>query len=238
MQEAQFHRAVADWSMPLPHPRMRIYRNNVSAALVTALKVRFPVTEQLVGREFFFAMAREYASADKPKSAVLIEYGAGFPDFIRSFPPAAGVPYLADVAALENLWWRAYHAEEAPCLTADALSVVAPENWGSLRFTFHPSTGLMQSNHAAGSIWLAHHGGPPMSAVRTGLPEAIVVARPFGEVILRAVPPTSFTFLAALGRGESLADAVELAQHLHLEFDIGTQIAGLLSLHLLQGYTL
>ncbi len=237
MQEVEFHRAVADWSAHLPHPRMRIYRNNVSAALVNALKVRFPVTEQLVGREFFFAMAREYASANKPKSAVLIEYGAGFPDFIRAFAPAAAVPYLADVAALENLWWRAYHAEDVPCLAADALSSVAPEQWGSLRFVFHPSAAVMQSAHAVGSIWLAHHGGPPMNAIRTGLPEFIVVARPRDEVILRVISPASFVFLDALARGNSLADAIELAQLHYPDFDIGTQITGLLSLHLLQGYT-
>lgn len=237
MQEFAVHRAMGDWSSTLPHPRLGIYRNNVTAALVNALRVRFPVTGQLVGADFFFAMAREFADANRPQSAVLIDYGAGFPGFIRGFAPAAGVAYLAEVADLENLWWRAYHAGEAAALTADALAGLTDDQWADLRFAFHPSVGLMQSPHAAASIWQAHHGGPPMNAIATGTPECILVGRPHGEVVLRVVPPPSFTFLEALTRGERLADAVELAQQRHSAFDIGAQIHGLLSLDLLTGYS-
>ncbi len=238
MQEAAVHRVVGDWSSPLPHPRLEIYRNNVSAALVNALKVRFPVTGQLVGTEFFFAMAREFAGGNRPQSAVLIEYGAAFPDFIRDFSPAASVPYLADVAALENMWWRAYHAGEADALTAEALAGLSDGQWAALRFDFHPSAGLMHSPHAAASIWQAHHGGPPMSAIRTGTPECILVTRPHGEVMIRVISPSSFAFLEPLMMGQRLADAVEQAQRQYPAFEIGAQINGLLSLHLLTGYSL
>lgn len=238
MQEAVLQRVIGDWKSPLPHPRLRIYRNNVTAALANALRVRFPVTEQLVGGEFFLTMAREFADAHRPQSAVLIDYGAEFPDFIRDFAPAAGVAYLSDVAALENLWWRAYHAAETAPLAMDAFSKIAPDLWGDLRFVFHPSAGMMPSPHAIGSIWLAHHGGPPMSAIRTDMPEAVLVTRPHGQVGLRVIPQSSFAFLAALAKGERLAEAVEQAQTEHPEFDTGAHIGGLLSLHILQGYIL
>jgi len=236
MQEAAVHRAVGDWSSPLIHPRLGIYRNNVSAALVNALKVRFPVTAQLVGDAFFFAMARDFADANRPRSAVLIDYGAEFPDFIRSFAPAGGVPYLADVAELESLWWHAYHAGEADTLRVEALAGLTEEQWAGLRLTFHPSAGLMRSSHAVASIWLAHHGGPPMSAIRIGTPECIVVSRPRGEVLLRIIPPESHEFLSALAAGERLADAVEQAARLYPDFDTGAQVSGLFSLDLLTGY--
>jgi hypothetical protein len=236
MQEAAVYQALGNWSVPLPHPRLRIYRNNVSAALVNALKVRFPVTEQLVGAEFFFAMARAFADANRPRSAVLIGYGDDFPDFIRDFAPADGVPYLADVAALESLWWRAYHAGEAGTIRAEALSGLPEERWPDLRFRLHPSAGLMRSSHAAASIWRAHHGGPPMSAIRTGTPETILVSRPHGEVLLRVITPASFAFLAALLAGRRLGDAVEDADCLHPDFDTGAQIGALFSLELVTGY--
>jgi hypothetical protein len=236
MREAAVHRAVGDWSSPLPHPRLGIYRNNVSAALVNALKVRFPVTEQLVGEAFFFAMARGFADANRPCSAVLIDYGAEFPDFIRGFAPAEGVPYLADVAQLESLWWHAYHAGEADTLRVEALAGLAEEQWARLRLGFHPSARLMRSSHAVASIWLAHRGGPPMSAIRTATPECVVVSRPHGEVVLRVIPPASFAFLTALAAGKRLADAVEQAAGLYPDFDTGAQISGLFSLDLLTGY--
>jgi hypothetical protein len=236
MREVAVHRAVGDWSSPLPHPRLGIYRNNVSAALVNALRVRFPVTEQLVGEAFFYAMARDFADATRPRSAVLIDYGAEFPDFIRGFAPAAGVSYLADVAQLESLWWHAYHAGEADALRAEALAGLTEEQWAGLRLDFHPSVGLMRSSHAAASIWLAHRGGPPMSAIRTSSPECAVLSRPHGEVVLRMIPPASFAFLAALAAGERLADAVEQAAGLYPDFDTGAQVSGLFSLDLLTGY--
>ena len=236
MQESALHLALSDWSSALTHLRLGIYRNNVSSALVNALKVRFPVTAQLVGDPFFFAMARDFADANRPRSAVLIEYGEGFPGFIRGFAPAAGVPYLADVAALESLWWRAYHAAEADSMKPEAIAQLGEEVWAGLRFRFHPSVGLMRSPHAAASIWLAHHGGAPVNAIRTGAPECILVSRPDADVVLRIIPPASHAFLAALLAGERLADAVEMAASQYPGFDTGAQVGALLTLQLLTGH--
>lgn len=236
MKEQDLHSALTDWTSALGHPRLRIYRNNVSSALVSALKVRFPVTAQLVGDEFFFAMAREFADANRPRSAVLIEYGASFPGFIGGFAPAAGVPYLADVAALENLWWRAYHAAEADAMMPGSLAELSEEQWAGLRFRFHPSAGLMRSPFAAASIWLAHRGGAPMTAVRIGEPECILVSRTEADVALRIISPESCSFLESLLAGECLADAIEAVAGQHPGFDAAEQIVALLSLQILTGH--
>ena len=236
MRALDLDMALCDWASPLPHPRLKIYRNNVSAALVSALKVRFPVTQQLVGDAFFFAMARDFADANRPKSAVLIEYGAAFPGFVQGFAPAATVPYLSDVAALENLWWRAYHAADADVMTPASLADLSEEQWAGLRLRFHPSLGLMRSPFAAASVWLAHHGGAPMNAIRTGEPECILVSRPDSDVMLRIISPESYAFLDALIAGERLADAVEATAGQHPGFDAAEQIVALLSLQLLTGF--
>ncbi len=236
MKEHELHLALRDWALPLKQPRLRIYRNNVSAALVNALKVRFPVTAQLVGDHFFFAMAHDFADANRPQSAVLIAYGDAFPGFVRGFAPAETVPYLADVAALENLWWRAYHAAEADALTPASLAELGEEAWAGLRFCFHPSVGLMRSEHAAASIWFAHNGGTAMHAVCTGEPECILVSRPDSDVVLRIISPANYSFLEALFAGECLADAVETAAGQHPGFDAAEQIVALLSLQLLTGF--
>ena len=236
MQEQDLHLALADWTAPLKHPRLSIYRNNVSSSLVNALKVRFPVTAQLVGDEFFFAMAREFAETNRPQSGVLIEYGAAFPGFISSFAPAAVVSYLADVASLENLWWRAYHAGEAAEMSPASLAGLSEEQWARLRFRFHPAVGLLRSPFAAASIWLAHHGGAPMHAIRTGEPECILVSRPEADVMLRIISPESYSFLESLIAGECLADAIETAAARYPGFDAAAQVTALLSLQILTGH--
>ena len=98
----------------VPSRRFAVYRNNVVTGLVKALRSRFPVTETIVGEEFFAAMARIFVTAQPPRSPLLATYGDAFPAFIVTFEPARDLPYLADVARLEAARTRAYHAADAP----------------------------------------------------------------------------------------------------------------------------
>jgi len=90
--------------------------------LIGALADTFPVTRELVGAPFFDAMARCFIDAEPPRSPVLTEHGDTFPEFVSAFPPAAGLPYLPDLARLELARVRAYHAADATALGADALA--------------------------------------------------------------------------------------------------------------------
>ena len=51
-------------------------------------------------------MARAYIAVEKPRDALIIRYGASFPDFIAAFEPARDLAYLPDVAKLESAWVR------------------------------------------------------------------------------------------------------------------------------------
>ncbi|HSK41563.1 MAG TPA: DNA-binding domain-containing protein, partial [Arenibaculum sp.] len=106
-RQTGFAAALLDPGAPAPHGlvgpdglpsarRFGIYRNNVLAGLSDVLKAAYPATCRIVGEDFFAAMARLYVLAEPPRSPRLIEYGAGFPDFIARFEPAAALPYLAD----------------------------------------------------------------------------------------------------------------------------------------------
>ena len=109
-----------------PASRFAVYRNNVHSSLINALAAGYPVTLQLVGDEFFRAMAGVYVQGFPPTSALINEYGGDLADFIQGFAPAASVPYLADVARLERLRVRAYHAADAVAL--DQQDVIAALN--------------------------------------------------------------------------------------------------------------
>ncbi len=98
---------------------------------------------------------------------MLIHYGAGFPAFVRGFAPAADLPYLPDVAALEDAWADAYHAAEAAPLPPAALAEVEPERLESLRLAFHPAARLLSFATPAVSLWAAHQGeGEPAAAAK------------------------------------------------------------------------
>ena len=114
------------WDRSDPTRRLAVYRNNVLGSLVDGLVSSFPVVQALVGEDFFRAMAAMFVRVAPPCSPVLAEYGGGFANFIASFAPAGGLPYLPDIARLEFARIQAFHAADAPVLSmADATSALA-----------------------------------------------------------------------------------------------------------------
>ena len=78
--------------------RFSVYRNNVIVSLTEALEQTFPAIQNLLGEEYFKALARAFVVQHPPKSPVLIWYGADFAAFIEAFPPLEAYPYLATSA--------------------------------------------------------------------------------------------------------------------------------------------
>jgi hypothetical protein len=234
MLEHEFRSALVDPSI-LPHARFPIYRNNVSGALIGALRVRFPVVEQLVGGDFFYAMAGSYVAAHKPISAVLIHYGASFADFIESFDGASDLNYLADVARFENAWWLSYHAAEAPTFDPQKLVALGPEQWGGLRFKFHPATQLFKTDHGVVTIWQWHQVKEnPEALVADGV-EFAIVSRSDAQVEVRLITAESYHFLYRLVAGESLEKAVGATTDEFPDFELQEHLTALMQLNLLTG---
>lgn len=213
-----FVEALADpWAPPPAETRGRegrpdarrfaVYRNNVAVGLIASVEMRYPVTRRLVGDDFFRGLARAYVAGNKPRSPVLIHWGADFPAFIGAFEPAREIPYLADVARLENAWVEAYHAAEATPLGLAELATVDPERLGELRFVFHPAVRLLRLAHPAASIWAAHQGASEPRSPDHWRPEDALIARPHADVDVRILPTGGYQFAAALLSGASLAEA-------------------------------
>lgn len=211
-----------------PARRFAVYRNNVYAGLIDALAKRFPATAKLVGDAFFRAMAREFVETSPPRSAVLLRYGGDFPDFIGAFPPAAAVPYLADVARLEWVWHEAYHAADAEPLSQEALSALGPraENVG---FVLHPSLNLVRSAYPVITIWeLSMRDGEDEPGRLPAGGEDALVLRPALQVTVRRLPPGGAAFVEALMAGAKLPAAAAIAEEAEPSFDLATNLAGLM----------
>jgi hypothetical protein len=217
------------------HARFPIYRNNVAAALSGALRVRFPVVEQLVGGDFFNAMAGEYIADHKPNSAVLIHYGASFADFIASFEGAASLPYLADVAHFENGWWHSYHAADAEVLLPEALAAISPEEWGNLTFEFHPTVQLIESRYSAAAIWQWHQAKNNDAPLDVAGHEYALISRPDAAVEVRIIAGDGHAFFSHLKSGVNLETALTQVQNDFPDFDLQTNLAALIQLGLIIG---
>ncbi|MBX3577282.1 MAG: putative DNA-binding domain-containing protein [Rhizobiaceae bacterium] len=238
--QADFAQALTNPAQPVPigltttdgrnDPlRFAVYRNNVFVGLTQALAKRFPVTRRLVGEEFFAGMARVYADAEKPASPLLFRYGDTFPDFIATFPPAASLPYLADLARLETALTRAYHAADVAPLGLDVLSAIAPDTLPRTVLLPHPSAAQLVSAWPVGTIWAAHQ-GEIVGTVASRAAETVIVARPVMDVGVHVVPANHAGFSAAVFEGATLGDAAARALDSDAAFDFGAALVGLVSL--------
>jgi hypothetical protein len=225
--EVPYPPGLTTWNGSDPARRFAVYRNNVIVSLVDALADIFAVTEELVGETFFRAMARVFAYANPPTSRVLAFYGEGFPDFIEGFPPASRVPYLADVARLEFMRVRAYHAADvAPVRSEEIVAVLTDaDNLPHLNLSIHPSLGILDSTAAVVSLWAAHQGVGDLAKVVPNMPETALVVRDGLDVEVSEIPRAAGVFIEALQREETLGNAMVSAQALDPDFDAAVPLA-------------
>jgi hypothetical protein len=218
---------LTTWNRSDPGVRFAVYRNNVVVSLVAALAEAFPVTQRLVGDEFFAAMARLYVAAFPPKSPVLALCGDDFPAFIEAFEPARAVPYLADVARLEALRVRAYHAADAVAMPAQRLAdlLSRAELLPQLRLRLHPSVGVLRSAFAVVSLWAAHHGLLDIAQVDPFHAERALVLRNDLDVEVIGLSEGAQDFIEQLGRGAPLATASAFALSKSDRFDLAATLA-------------
>ena len=200
--------------------RFSVYRNNIIVSLKDAMSDGFPAVKSLVGDAFFAAMTDVFIRKNPPQSPILATYGDSFAAFVKDFPPAASLPYLSDVAALEYALRRAYHA-------ADAQPVFAQEfenpNVFSAKIAFAPAVAMLSSTFPVSDIRTAALGGPkPTSAAQD-----VLITRPDLDPIATAFPSGTSAIFIALQNGIPLGEAVQAApEALDLTAFIGALVSG------------
>jgi hypothetical protein len=229
--QCAFARALLDPELPAPtglearhglppERRFAVYRNNVCVGLVDALAERFPVCRQLVGDEFFRAMARRYAREFPPRTPMLFEYGDGFATFVANFEPARELPYLPDVARLEYAVGVAYHAENATPLATDVIRALPLDRLEEATATWHPSMHVVASNYPIVSIWRRHMSHEPMTPLALDRGEEALVVRPELAVVVALLPAGGTAFVDALKAGRIFEQAVTAAIGVAGDFDL------------------
>jgi len=220
--------------------RIAIYRNNVFSNLREALRTLFPVTERLVGAEFFNYLTEEFIRRYPSPAGDLNCFGADLGRFISTFSPAAGLPYLADVADLE---WRAhtvYHARDCAGLDCTRLSAVDPEDYDRLHFHPHPATALFDSVYPVHRIWQVNqpaYTGDQVVDLDSGAVR-LLIERRGGGVELQTLSPGTWALLNAMTNHADFARAGELALQAEPSLDLGHCLSDLIAQSTLVDFSL
>jgi hypothetical protein len=211
---------------------LAVHRNNAMSGLIKVVAARFPTVRRLLGEDCFLETVRQFIAAEPPRSPLLLEYGDGFPEFLRRVGEDA---CIADISELDVARGKAYHAADAVALPPQAFAAIPAERLAGLRLTFHPSVSLLQSRFPIVSIWQANQEAGD-AARQQARPEAALIARPMLEVEVWKLPPGGFAFLAALRRGATMAEATEDAMDGAPEFDLAVNLSVLIEARIVTGF--
>lgn len=198
--------------------RLKVYRSNIVGGISDNFAKTFPLLEKLVGEDFLKQMIRGFVLVHPPSAGCLNAFGAGFPDFIRRYAPAEGLPYLPDMAMLELAMNTAYYAKDDTGLSAQALSALAPEVLGETVLNLRSSATLVSSPYALEALrdyCLAPEGQPPVLEQ----PGFLMVYRPKLAVEIVALSGDEHFLLESLSKGMTLGEAVAAVLERTAAFD-------------------
>ncbi|SEB25477.1 DNA-binding domain-containing protein [Variovorax sp. YR216] len=215
--------------------RLQVYRNNMVESLIAALGAVYPVVARLVGNGFFRHAAKAFISAHPSRSGNLQDFGGEIPAFLRAYPPAADLPYLPDVAALEWALHRAYHEIELPALTLERLAQVPVAGQAGLRLRLQPSARFVASRYPLLRIWQSNQpealDDESTISLDEGGVDLLVVQRAL-ELEFRLLGVAEGRWLRALADEASLAEATRRAMDIDPAFDLMGALARHLGLGL------
>ncbi len=210
-------------------PGFAVYRNTVIKGCADALVANHAAVTRLVGDEWMRAAATVFVREQLPSSPMLLDYGASFADFLAAFPPAADLPYLADVARLDRLWTEAHGARDDAVLALDALSALAPEQLGAAVLRPHASARWAWfASQPIFSIWSRNKGEPGADEPELAWQgEGALLVRPLDEVVWLPLSRGEVMLLDTCAAGHPLADAAAAALDADASLDLMQTMARL-----------
>ncbi|MBU6436208.1 MAG: putative DNA-binding domain-containing protein, partial [Betaproteobacteria bacterium] len=140
-------------SAPQRAAGMAVYRRNHDASLCAALRAAYPLVCAIVGDAFFATAARHYDDAYPGAFGDLHLRGAHFAAFLHAYAPAASLPYLPDVAALDWAVHRADSAADATALDAAQFAERLQHSPVHLRLRLQPAAAVLRSAFPLYDIW-------------------------------------------------------------------------------------
>lgn len=202
---------------------LAVYRNSTFGNYHGALREAYPVIQRLVGKAFFDQAADDFIRIAPSTFGDVNRYGAGFGDFLASYPDARELVYLPDVARLEWAVHQAFQAIDVAPPQIVRLAEVPPESLTALRFTLHPSAGLLASPWPILAIWRANQPGCDGNAsidLDSGGVRLLVLRRGL-DVDIEPLDAAEHAALVALAAHATLAEALDAAQARDGDFDLG-----------------
>lgn len=211
-------------------PGFAVYRNTVLKGTTDALLANFPTVERLVGTDWLRSAAAIHARLSPPTDARLLNYGAGFPDFLDKFEHAQDMPYLGDVARLDLLWTQVHCAADEPGLGLNDLAQIPATELGNLRLKPRDTARwVWLPDCPAYTIWCVNREQREMPEKLEWQGEGALLTRKAGRVYWQAASAADCAFLDACAAHLPLDVAADWAIDIESDLNLENLIIRLVS---------
>jgi hypothetical protein len=133
--------------------RLAVYGNAYGYRLIDALSENYPAVHTLLGDDDFYKMTYAYMDAHPSQHFSLRYFGHKLESFLQK--NYNDLPVLSEMARFEWALRKGFDAEDNQTLTLNALQEVPIEQWGELKFTFHPSVSRLDLAWNTPQLWTA-----------------------------------------------------------------------------------
>jgi hypothetical protein len=211
----------------------RIYRNGFRKTCINALAANYPCIAALVGEDYFRTLALHYIDHYPPSQPSLVGYGNRFPELLAETLVRHRLPYLVDVARLDQAWLDSYFASDQQAVSAEDIAewADAGRDVSGLVLTRCTHARLVENQHAVGHIWTEIRGSSTLAnqVHVVAVPESMLLWRAERTIHARVLAAAERAFLQALPEVPTVGEAASMALAVDAEFDLPGFFAALLA---------
>lgn len=191
-----------------PETRLSVYGKGYGYRLIDALSENYPAVHTLLGDESFYQMTYDYMAAHPSHHFSLRYFGSELESFLGSYYKNS--PFMAEMARFEWALRHAFDACNTPTITLQDLQAIAVEQWGSLKFKFHPSLKRLDLEWNVPQLWSAvDQNSDPIDAEKNPHPIAWLIWRKELTNFYRSMDVDEAWSIDQASQGESFATLCE-----------------------------
>lgn len=205
--------------------RLDAYRDNYIGTLSAALESAYPVVARIVDKPFFLEAARRFILATPSESGDLNEFGESFGDFLATYPYAAGLGYLPDVARMEWLVQQVFYAPDTPPTDLAILTRLHEDLYSDLCFFVTPAHARIDSPWPLPDIWRVNQADfRGDMAVDFSSGAQVLIVRRNGLVYVESITVAEAVLLDLLATQQPLGVATARAVGVDPAFDLAAAL--------------
>lgn len=204
---------------------LSIYRNNLKANALQALKVSFPTVEKLIGEELFAHSVNQLLVTQPPSLGDWGLWGSEYSDLLGELTALEDYPYVKDIAKLDYQLHLLSRAKDCS-VNIESISMLGSHELDNIRLVMSPNIRLLESEFPIVEIYRANTLSECSTAdcekvsavqylnqaklkIAAGLGQKVLMYRPMYKPLVREIEPTELHWLKLMSAGQSIGNALD-----------------------------